>query len=172
MDDAAKSRGTAASATARELTALKLCLCAGPLIPSGMNERIERIIEDFDLLDNWDDRYRYVIELGRKLPEMPAADHVDANKVQGCASQVWLTSTRDGDRLAFHGDSDAHIVKGLIAILFALYSGETAKNILATDANALFNKLGLGEHLTPQRSNGFRSMVDRMKRDAQAAING
>lgn len=135
-----------------------------------MNERIERIIEDFDLLDNWDDRYRYVIELGRKLPELPAEDHIDANKVQGCASQVWLTSMRDGDKLAFQGDSDAHIVKGLIAILFALYSGETAKDILATDANALFNKLGLGEHLTPQRSNGFRSMVERMKRDAQAAI--
>lgn len=136
-----------------------------------MNERIEKIIEDFELLDSWDDRYRYVIELGRKLPELPVADHIDANKVQGCASQVWMTSeNKPGGILAFQGDSDAHIVKGLIAILFALYSGESAKKILETDANAIFNKLGLGEHLTPQRSNGFRSMVERMKRDAQAAL--
>jgi cysteine desulfuration protein SufE len=136
-----------------------------------MNERIEKIIEDFELLDNWDDRYRYVIELGRKLPELPAEDHSDINKVQGCASQVWMTSSRKNDNaLEFQGDSDAHIVKGLIAILFALYSGEHAKTIVETDANAVFNKLGLGEHLTPQRSNGFRSMVDRMKRDAQAAL--
>ena len=135
-----------------------------------MNERIEKIIDDFELLDNWDDRYRYVIELGRKLPELPAADHIDANKVQGCASQVWLTSERKGDTLEFQGDSDAHIVKGLIAILFALYSGENAKTILETDANAVFNNLGLGEHLTPQRSNGFRSMVERMKRDAKEAL--
>lgn len=138
-----------------------------------MNERIEKIIDDFELLDSWDDRYRYVIELGRKLPELPAEDHSDANKVQGCASQVWLTSARQNDNtIEFQGNSDAHIVKGLIAILFALYSGESAKNILETDANAVFNKLGLGEHLTPQRSNGFRSMVERMKRDAQAALAG
>ncbi|MBY0532679.1 MAG: SufE family protein [Xanthobacteraceae bacterium] len=142
-----------------------------------MNERIEKIIDDFELLDSWDDRYRYVIELGRKLPELPADDHVDANKVQGCASQVWMISERlpsstrgDGPILRFEGDSDAHIVKGLIAILFALYSGESAKQIVETDANAVFNKLGLGEHLTPQRSNGFRSMVERMKHDARSAI--
>jgi cysteine desulfuration protein SufE len=136
-----------------------------------MNERIEKIIDDFELLDSWDDRYRYVIELGRKLPELAAEAHVDANKVQGCASQVWVTSSRKGESaIEFQGDSDAHIVKGLIAILFALYSGEDAKKILETDANAVFNKLGLGEHLTPQRSNGFRSMVERMKRDAQAVI--
>ncbi len=136
-----------------------------------MNERIEKIIDDFELLDSWDDRYRYVIELGRKLPELAAEAHVDANKVQGCASQVWVTSSRKGGTaIEFQGDSDAHIVKGLIAILFALYSGEDAKKILETDANAVFNKLGLGEHLTPQRSNGFRSMVERMKRDAQAVI--
>lgn len=138
---------------------------------SGMNERIEKIIDDFELLDSWDDRYRYVIELGRKLPELPADDHVDANKVQGCASQVWMTSERKpGNAIEFQGDSDAHIVKGLIAILFALYSGESAKQIVETDANAVFNKLGLGEHLTPQRSNGFRSMVERMKHDARSAI--
>jgi len=142
-----------------------------------MNERIERIVEDFELLDSWDDRYRYVIELGRKLPALSPEDHNEANKVQGCASQVWLTSaqlpaTKPGGSpiLQFEGDSDAHIVKGLIAILFALYSDESAEKILTTDANALFNKLGLGEHLTPQRSNGFRSMVERMKSDAQKAL--
>jgi cysteine desulfuration protein SufE len=136
-----------------------------------MNARIEKIIEDFELLDSWDDRYRYVIELGRKLPELPPEDHVDKNKVQGCASQVWLTSERKaGNAIEFQGDSDAHIVKGLIAILFALYSGESAQKILETDANAVFNQLGLGEHLTPQRSNGFRSMVERMKRDAKDAL--
>ena len=142
-----------------------------------MNERIERIVEDFELLDSWDDRYRYVIELGRKLPALSPEDHNDANKVQGCASQVWLTSAQlpaakpgGSPILRFEGDSDAHIVKGLIAILFALYSDESAEKILATDANALFNKLGLGEHMTPQRSNGFRSMVERMKSDAQKAL--
>lgn len=139
-----------------------------------MNARIAQIIDDFDVLDSWDDRYRYVIELGRKLPELPAADHIEKNKVQGCASQVWLTSQRKdgagGPVLDFQGDSDAHIVKGLIAILLALYSGETAKNILETDANAVFQQLGLGEHLTPQRSNGFRSMVERMRADARAAL--
>lgn len=142
-----------------------------------MNEHIEKIIDDFELLDSWDDRYRYVIELGRKLPPLPAEDHIDTNKVQGCASQVWLTSVSlpaskpgEGPVLTFEGDSDAHIVKGLIAILFALYSGESAEKIVATDANAVFNKLGLGEHLTPQRSNGFRSMVERMKSDAQKAL--
>ncbi len=140
-----------------------------------MNARIARIVDDFELLDSWDDRYRYVIELGRKLPELSAEAHVDANKVQGCASQVWLTSETkpapNGDPvIEFQGDSDAHIVKGLIAILFALYSGEPARKIIETDANAVFNELGLSEHLTPQRSNGFRSMVDRMRRDAQDAL--
>lgn len=137
---------------------------------------IQQIMDDFEVLDSWDDRYRYVIELGRALPALPAGEHNDRNKVQGCASQVWLVSENrpagngSGPVLDFRGDSDAHIVKGLIAILFALYSGQPAKKILETDANEVFNKLGLGEHLTPQRSNGFRSMVDRVRRDAQAAL--
>jgi cysteine desulfuration protein SufE len=141
-----------------------------------MNDRAAKIVEDFELLDSWDDRYRYVIELGRRLPELPAGAHIDANKVQGCASQVWMTSETKpaqnggGPVIAFQGDSDAHIVKGLIAILFALYSGEPAQKILDTDANAVFRQLGLGEHLTPQRSNGFRSMVERMRRDAREAL--
>jgi cysteine desulfuration protein SufE len=137
---------------------------------------IERIIDDFGVLDSWDDRYRYVIELGRELPQFPETDRTDKNKVQGCASQVWLVSdTRPaknggGPVVEFQGDSDAHIVKGLIAILFALYSGQSAKTILETDANAVFNQLGLGEHLTPQRSNGFRSMVERIRADARTAL--
>ncbi len=105
----------------------------------------------------------------------PRRDRTDTNKVQGCASQVWLATTvrpdgAAGPVLTFVGDSDAHIVRGLIAILFALYSGKHAREILATDAIALFERLGLREHLTPQRSNGFRSMVERIKSDAQAAL--
>ncbi len=139
-----------------------------------MRMNIGQIIDDFDILDSWDDRYRYVIELGRKLAPLPDVDHNEKNKVLGCASQVWLVSeTKSGESgpvLEFAGDSDAHIVKGLIAILFALYSGQPARKILDTDAIALFKQLGLGEHLTPQRSNGFRSMVDRIRADAQAAL--
>ncbi|HUD85883.1 MAG TPA: SufE family protein [Xanthobacteraceae bacterium] len=136
---------------------------------------IDEIIDNFSVLDDWDDRYRYLIELGRELPPLAAAAHSQANKVQGCASQVWLdTSVRPngagGPILTFAGDSDAHIVRGLIAILFALYSGRSAKDILAADAIALFEKMGLREHLTPQRSNGFRSMVERIRSDARAAL--
>jgi cysteine desulfuration protein SufE len=136
---------------------------------------IDEIIDNFSLLDEWDDRYRYLIELGRELPPLAAEAHNDANKVRGCASQVWLdTSVRPngagGPVLSFVGDSDAHIVRGLIAILFAMYSERSAKDILATDAVALFEKMGLREHLTPQRSNGFRSMVERIHADARAAL--
>lgn len=136
--------------------------------------KIDQIIDDFDVLDSWDDRYRYVIELGRKLAPLPEADHSEKNKVLGCASQVWLVSETkpgpNGPTLELVGDSDAHIVKGLIAILFALYSGQSARKILDTDALKVFQQLGLGEHLTPQRSNGFRSMVDRIRADAEAAL--
>jgi len=135
---------------------------------------IDEIIENFELLDEWDDRYRYVIELGRTLPPLPEADHIDANKVQGCASQVWLVTHAKPDGaggpvLSFEGDSDAHIVRGLIAILFALYSGKTAREIVGTDAIAIFDRIGLRENLTPQRSNGLRSMVERIRAEAQAA---
>jgi cysteine desulfuration protein SufE len=136
---------------------------------------IDEIVENFELLDEWDDRYRYVIELGRTLAPLPETARVEANKVQGCASQVWLTTEVEPDGaagpvLSFVGDSDAHIVRGLIAILFAVYSGKPARDILATDAVAVFEQLGLREHLTPQRSNGFRSMVDRIRADARAAL--
>jgi cysteine desulfuration protein SufE len=136
---------------------------------------IDEIIENFALLDEWDDRYRYVIELGRSLAPLDERDRNDANKVQGCASQVWVSTVvqpngQAGPLLSFVGDSDAHIVRGLIAILFVIYSGKHASDILATDAVALFERLGLKEHLTPQRSNGFRSMVERIKSDARDAL--
>ena len=137
---------------------------------------INEIIDNFSVLDDWDDRYRYLIELGRELPPLAEAAHNDANKVQGCASQVWLdTNVRPngagGPVLTFAGDSDAHIVRGLIAILFAIFSGKTANDILATDALTLFEKIGLREHLTPQRSNGFRAMVERIRAEANAALH-
>ena len=136
---------------------------------------IDEIVENFELLDEWDDRYRYVIELGRTLSPLPDSAHTDANKVQGCASQVWLLthvkpSGSSGPILSFEGDSDAHIVRGLIAILFALYSGKSAREILTTDALALFDSIGLRENLTPQRSNGLRSMVERIRTEAQTAL--
>ncbi len=136
---------------------------------------IDEIIDNFSLLEEWDDRYRYVIELGRTLPALSERDRTDVNKVQGCASQVWLATTvkpngTGGPVLSFAGDSDAHIVRGLIAILFAFYSGRHAQEILSSDAIDLFNRLGLREHLTPQRSNGFRSMVERIRHDARTAL--
>lgn len=134
---------------------------------------IDEIEANFELLDEWDDRYRYIIELGRMLTPLPDTDRTDANKVQGCASQVWLATrtSHDGEPvLDFVGDSDAHIVRGLIAILFSIYSGQPARKILDTDALAIFDHLGLREHLTPQRSNGLRSMVQRIRADAQIAL--
>ena len=136
---------------------------------------LDEIVDNFSLLEDWDDRYRYVIELGRALSPLAERDRTEANKVQGCASQVWLATTvhpngQGGPLLTFSGDSDAHIVRGLIAILFAMFSGKQARDILSTDAIAVFERLGLREHLTPQRSNGFRSMVERIRADAQTAL--
>ena len=138
---------------------------------------IDEIIENFDLLEDWEDRYRYVIELGRMLEPLPEASHSEANKVRGCASQVWLEARAEdgagGDpRLSFRGDSDAHIVRGLIAILIALFSGRKASEILGTDPKPLLRRMGLAEHLTPQRSNGLSAMVTRLKADAEAARAG
>ncbi len=135
---------------------------------------IESIKDDFAFLDDWEDRYRYVIELGRKLEPLGEFAHNAANKVQGCASQVWIdtkvSGPSDNPRLDFVGDSDALIVKGLIAIVFALLSGRPAKEILATDAQGVLNSLGLKDHLTPQRSNGLASMVTRIRTDAMRAL--
>ncbi len=136
---------------------------------------IDDIRENFDLLEDWDDRYRYVIELGRTLEPMPEVEHSAANKVQGCVSQVWLSRRVDRNEkgealLKYRGDSDAHIVRGLIAILLTLYSGHTPRQILATDAIAVFDEFGFREHLTPQRSNGLRAMVERIRADARETL--
>lgn len=134
------------------------------------------ILADFEFLDDWEDRYRYVIELGRTLDPLPESDRTAENKVNGCVSQVWLSTTvtdsQSGSAPSLHfvGDSDAHIVRGLIAILLALYNDKSAQEILDSDAQALFLKLGLKDHLTPQRSNGFASMVERIKADASNAL--
>lgn len=134
----------------------------------------ENLKSDFAFLDDWEDRYRHVIELGKQLPPLAEADRTAANKVRGCASQVWIVSrtaeTAKGPVLSFAGDSDALIVKGLIAIVFMIFSGEPASAILATDAGTLLNDLGLKGHLTPQRSNGLASMVERIKSDARRAF--
>ena len=136
---------------------------------------IDEIRDNFALLEEWDDRYRYVIELGRMLEPMPEAEHSLENKVQGCVSQVWLSKRVDrsggnGPVLKYRGDSDAHIVRGLVAILLTLYSGHSPQEILSTDATAVFDEFGFREHLTPQRSNGLRSMVERIRSDAREAL--
>ncbi len=135
---------------------------------------IDEIRDNFEVLDEWDDRYRYVIELGRTLEPMPESEHSSENKVQGCVSQVWLSKRIDRGNgapiLKYLGDSDAHIVRGLVAILLSLYSGRTPQEILATDALAVFDEFGFREHLTPQRSNGLRSMVERIRADAKEAL--
>jgi cysteine desulfuration protein SufE len=136
---------------------------------------LDDIIEDFSLLDDWEDRYRYLIELGRDLEPLSEEAHNESNRVRGCASQVWVETnihreTGQVPVLTFRGDSDAHIVRGLVRLVLALYSGKTAPEIVETDAMDLFRKLGLDAHLTPQRSNGVRSMVERIRADARAAL--
>lgn len=138
-----------------------------------MAATIETIRDDFSFLDEWEDRYRYVIELGESLPPFPDNERTPANKVPGCVSQVWLTTdigTGLDPVLVFHGDSDAHIVRGLVAIVLALYSGRKASEIVATDAEDTLKALGLDEHLSSQRSNGLRSMVKRIRHDAGMAL--
>jgi cysteine desulfuration protein SufE len=136
---------------------------------------IDEIRENFELLDDWEDRYRYVIELGNMLEPLTEEEHAPGYKVPGCASQVWLISRAEADgdrapRLYFRGDSDAHIVRGLIAILLAIYSGKEADEIARYDAEGMFAQLGLQDHLTQQRSNGLASMVARIRADAEAAL--
>ena len=136
-------------------------------------QTLEDITADFEYLDDWEDRYRYLIELGRALPPMPEGSQTEESKVRGCASQVWLVSesdTANPPHLTFLGDSDAHIVRGLVAVALALFSGKTAPEILEADAEATFLRLGLKDHLSPQRSNGLRSMVARIKDDARQAL--
>jgi cysteine desulfuration protein SufE len=137
------------------------------------NPDIDTIIENFEFLDDWDDRYRYLIELGGNLAPLSDAEHSQANKVQGCASQVWIVSERGEGAdpvLTFRGDSDAHIVRGLVAVVLSIFSGKRASRIANTDETEIFRKLRLSEHITPQRSNGLRSMVARIKHEAQQAV--
>lgn len=129
-------------------------------------QSIDDIIADFTFLDDWDERYKYLIDLGRHLDPYPDGLRDDAHKVKGCASQVWLASAAKDGRLVLTGDSDAHIVKGLVALMIALYSGKTPAEILATDAEATLTPLDLSDHLTPQRSNGLASMVERIRATA------
>lgn len=133
---------------------------------------LDDLVENFELLGDWEERYRYLIDLGRKLPPMPEADHSEANKVRGCMSQVWLThQVKPGPpaTLEFQGDSDSHLVKGLIALLLLLTSGKTSPEILATDIASIFTRLGLENHITMNRRNGFYSMVERIRAMAAAA---
>ena len=141
-----------------------------------MAATLDEITANFELLEDWDDRYRYLIELGRDLEPLAEADHNEATKVRGCASQVWLVSEVEGTRgpearLRFRGDSDAHIVRGLVALAIAIHSDRPAKDILETDAFAIYERLGLAAHLTPQRSNGVRAMLDRIRSDAEAVAS-
>jgi cysteine desulfuration protein SufE len=138
--------------------------------PDAISEALDDLVAEFDLLGDWEERYRYVIDLGRDLTPLTADERTDANKVRGCASQVWLvTQAGEGGALVFRGDSDAHIVRGLIAILLRLYSGRAPADILAFDAKAGFERLGLSGALSAQRSNGLFSMVERIRRDAAGA---
>jgi cysteine desulfuration protein SufE len=159
---------------------LRICLLATYVnkTPPSQERRndlpeLSEISADFALLDDWEDRYRYVIELGRTLAPLPDALRTDENKVRGCASQVWLaTDIKRGSgapQFTFVADSDAHIVRGLIAILFAIYNGRPLDEVLKIDPDPVFAGLGLKEHLTPQRSNGLASMVSRIRADASAA---
>ena len=137
-------------------------------------DSIEDIVADFEVIDDWEERYRYVIELGKGLTPIAEADRTDANKVRGCASQVWL-ATRvedgpEGPRLFFTGDSDAHIVKGLVAVMLAIFSGRSAKEILTLDPEPIFTAISLRDHITPQRANGLNAMIDRIRADARAAL--
>ncbi|MCF3935600.1 SufE family protein [Acuticoccus sp. M5D2P5] len=124
------------------------------------------IAEAFELIDDWEERYRYVIELGRELPDFPDALKTDATKVEGCVSQVWLMTGVETDGLVVKGDSDAMIVRGLVAILIAFYTGRRVEEVPTLDVEAFLRRLQLGEHLTPQRSNGLASMVKRIRQDA------
>jgi len=141
-----------------------------------MTQTIDDILSDFELFDDWDERYRYLIDLGRRLEPLPESARTEANKVRGCASQVWLETRNvtgnDGKRrMTFKGDSDAHIVKGLVALILALFDRKTPDEILATNAQDVFDRLELAQHLSMQRANGVRAMVDRIKAEARAAAN-
>ncbi|WP_207477792.1 SufE family protein [Arenibaculum pallidiluteum] len=129
----------------------------------------DELIENFSLFDDWEERYKYLIDLGRRLPDLPAELRSDAYKVEGCMSQVWLVPGAEDGRLHFRADSDSAIVKGLIAVLMVLYDGKTAREILDTDAGAVLDRMDLGSHISPNRRNGFYAMVETIRKTAAAA---
>lgn len=133
---------------------------------------IQDMIDDFAFLSDWEERYMHVIDLGKALPPLSETEKIDANKVKGCVSQVWLVSEMDGGQdpiLTFRGDSDAHIVKGLVAVTLQIFSGRKASKIQELDASAILKELDLEEHLSPQRSNGLKAMIGRIKAEAAAS---
>jgi len=136
--------------------------------------RFEEIVEDFDFIDDWEDRYRYVIDLGKKMPPLSEGQKIPATKVLGCASQVWIVPEIDGDgetaRIHFQGESDAMIVWGLIAVLHALYDGLTPAEALKVEAQQEMGRLGLDQHLSSQRSNGLRAMIQRIRQISNALL--
>ncbi|HAE03014.1 MAG TPA: cysteine desulfuration protein SufE [Rhodospirillaceae bacterium] len=139
-----------------------------------MARSIDDLVEDFELFEDWEERYRYIVDLGKKLPPMPEEEKIEDNKVRGCMSQVWMTSQVDDSTepstLSFRADSDAFIVKGLIAILLELYSGRTPQEITELDATEALTRLGLESHLSPNRRNGFVAMVGRIKAEAETRV--
>lgn len=148
--------------------AVKLCKREKAMTLSDTS--LEDVLDTFEFLDDWEERYRYVIDLGRKLPPLADAEMTDEFKVRGCQSQVWLIPHVGADgRIDLKGDSDAHIVKGLVALMLLIFSGKTAEEILATDARGILDRLGLSSHLSPMRANGLFSMVERIRQIAEAA---
>jgi cysteine desulfuration protein SufE len=140
--------------------------------PEPLTQTFDTLTEDFALLDDWEERYKYLIELGKQLPEMPNELKSPATKVSGCASQVWIFAQDVDGKLVLQGDSDALIVKGLVAVATMIFGGQKLRDVAAIDAAAMFERLGLKEHLTPQRSNGLASMVKRIKVDAARLSEG
>ena len=135
---------------------------------SPIDTELDELADEFELLGDWEERYRHIIDLGRGLQPMSDAERSEENRVRGCASQVWLVTERGGEALRFRGDSDAHIVRGLVAIVLRLLSDRRPQDILAFDAKAGFARLGLEGALSTQRSNGLASMIERIRRDAAA----
>ena len=135
-----------------------------------MSAVLDELAEEFELLGDWEERYRHLIDLGRTLEPLNDAERSAANKVPGCASQVWLVTESDPGRLSFRGDSDAHIVRGLIALVLRLYNGQSPTDVLSFDAKGAMERLGLGSGLSAQRSNGLAAMVERIRRDARAQL--
>ena len=137
--------------------------------PNPIDQILDELIEDFEVLEDWEQRIAYVIDLGKGLVPLPDEDRIEANKVPGCAAQVWLATGRDGDRLTFRADSDSAISKGNVALLLKLYSGSRAADIVAFDARAALDRLGLPQALTRQRANGLNAMVGRIRQEAMGA---